>query len=70
MSNWIPVEERLPEVGGDYLICQQLKEGKEVVYSAFYDDIEKDFKTTDSNGWYKLKNITHWQRLPKPPKNT
>lgn len=57
-SQWISVEERLPDEQGRFLIVD--KEGQ--MNTAFY---------TPRFGWFshfRIKNITHWMPLPEAPK--
>ena len=57
-SEWISVEERLPDEQGHFLIVD--KEGQ--MNTAFY---------TPRFGWFshfRIKNITHWMPLPEAPK--
>lgn len=52
-EKWIPVAERLPEVGKDVLVYSE------------YDGVSIDYHGGDSFG-YAL--VTHWMPLPEPPK--
>lgn len=57
-SEWISVDERLPDEQGHFLIVD--KEGQ--MNTAFY---------TPRFGWFshfRIKNITHWMPLPEAPK--
>ena len=57
-SEWISVEERLPDEQGRFLIVD--KEGQ--MNTAFY---------SLRFGWFspvRIKNITHWMPLPEAPK--
>lgn len=56
-NRWIPVEERLPETKGDYLI---LREGK--VSICYY--------TGTRFGWGELSQITRWMKIPTLPKES
>lgn len=50
---WIPVEERLPDVGIEVLIYSE------------DDGVCVDYYGGDSFGYY---DVTHWMPLPEPPK--
>lgn len=50
---WIPVTERLPDVGIEVLIYSE------------DDGVCVDYYGGDSFGYY---NVTHWMPLPEPPK--
>ena len=57
-SEWISIDERLPDEQGRFLIVD--KEGQ--MNTAFY---------TPRFGWFshfRIKNITHWMPLPEAPK--
>lgn len=63
-QRWIPVSERLPEIGMRVLF-----------YNSFMKNIHKGWYSVDewvseSRVFYdgdKLKRITHWMPLPEPP---
>lgn len=62
MSEWIDVNERLPELNQDVLVC---KFGNSVMcYS---------HRITENGVWYGYgqsfgtKSVTHWMPLPPPP---
>lgn len=65
MSDWISVEERLPEEDGLVLIHTPSGDpDKPLVVTAWYDP--------SGRGWTQLPGqwidaITHWQPLPEPP---
>ena len=74
--DWIPVEERLPEVSGEYLVFMkyttELLKGRGnedvLVYSAYH----KKFNTWDSMDEETVERVaitvvTHWAELPEPP---
>lgn len=59
--SWISVKDRLPKKEGDYLVYALLgMEDSGITIKYFYD----------SKRWegYGGEWITHWRRLPKPPK--
>lgn len=68
MSEWIGVEDYLPEEGVTVLLC----EGGEVLNSAFRldsDDDGKFFASMTDNSAFDVSFFTHWMPLPEPPKN-
>lgn len=50
---WIPVTERLPDIGKDVLIYSK------------EDGVDVDYYGGDMFGYW---NVTHWMPLPEPPK--
>lgn len=62
---WIPVSERLPKDGGDYLVTLSLYVGgKEPVR-----EVRKDFYCILSKKWlYNNDDVTAWMPLPQPYK--
>ena len=50
---WIPVEERLPDIGIEVLVYSE------------DDGVCVDYYGGDSFGYY---DVTHWMPLPEPPK--
>ena len=50
---WIPVTERLPDIGIEVLVYSE------------DDGVCVDYYGGDSFGYY---DVTHWMPLPKPPK--
>ena len=66
-SEWISVEERLPEIGTRVLLCGRY-EGKGIIaYCAtgYFDGITyREHWGADING---TAEVTHWQPLPEPP---
>lgn len=51
--NWIDIKYKLPKNKGLYLVA---KAGSWVSFAHFID-----------NEFIKIKEITHWMELPKPP---
>ena len=66
-SGWIPVTERLPEVGSEVLVCFDFK-GKRSVYIAnFYRDgefhgLDDEYLTSEGR---KYRKAVAWQPLPE-----
>jgi len=64
MSEWISVEDRLPEKSGMF-------KGNVLVFDAQYGSIEIGWLFDDRSGFDSqcdLYNVTHWMPLPEPPK--
>ncbi len=62
MEEWISVEDRLPEIGVEVIVCDN------------YGDVYTDCLTKMNTAWAKHSryiidlHYTHWMPLPKPPK--
>lgn len=76
MSEWVSVDERLPEIGIDdyypYSSDMILITDGELVYYGQYEkspDFKECFINTDGNDYedFEIK-ITHWMHTPQPPK--
>ena len=65
VQEWIPVDDRLPEVGG-YVVCI----AKENPFSRFMPMVAK----IEKNGWVNpmteqyISEVTHWMPMPAQPK--
>ena len=65
VQEWIPVKDRLPEVGG-YVVCI----AKRNPFSRFMPMVAR----IEKNGWVNpiteqyISEVTHWMPLPEPPK--
>lgn len=68
MSDWIDVDERLPDKSGRYMVVHQtikpVKNKSTPVDIDRYDENEKawDFFTSGI-----MQKVTHWMPLPEPP---
>ena len=63
---WIPVEEKLPDKEGRYLVC----DGGDVLEAQFYLTgllRRPEWSTTDCYESEDLDHVTHWMPLPEPP---
>jgi hypothetical protein len=80
-SKWIPVTERLPEIGDSYLVVVKYKYDWETEYdidtdvATFYPydnpDAYIDNRWDTYNDWdegQQYIHITHWMPLPQAPK--
>lgn len=83
MSEWISVEDRLPELKDDSVLCYCARAisrtswptgGIDMVHiEEYFGDITDGL---DENGnqkytqWYKPQGITHWMPLPGPPNDS
>ena len=68
LSEWISVEDRLPE--GECLAVSMQKghSYKEMLVGYVYADAYSDTLYTAESDGEVLRNVTHWMPLPKPPK--
>lgn len=57
VQKWIPVAERLPEADGDYL-----------VWNNFHKAIVGHYWSKGRYFISKAVTVTHWMKLPEPPK--
>lgn len=62
-NGWISVKDRLPENDGLYIVCKAIKP-HQIVFEAHWKE-NKWLSVVKNN---QLDCITHWQSLPKPPK--
>lgn len=64
IQRWIPVTERLPEKGGNYLCIV-----KSCLFrGATYQMILGYDKGGFNDGCICMEDVTHWMPLPEPPK--
>lgn len=69
-SKWIPVSERLPEVGSEVLVCFDFKGKRSVYISHFYGDgefhgLDDEYLTPEGR---KYRKAVAWMLLPEPYK--
>ena len=69
IRHWIPVTERLPEVGKKILVFAY---GNDTLTARMQKRTENGHPVFECNGIFlemaKLGRITHWMPLPEPPK--
>lgn len=73
MSDWISVEDRLPESKDDSVLAYWADNGgMDMVHiQDYFDDITagiaEDGFTQLYTKWYISSGVTHWMPLPEPP---
>ena len=65
-GKWIPVDERLPNTFGEFIVCVQNADGRRFSDYADFDPYVKKWKTGLFCGEHD--KVTHWMPLPEPPK--
>ena len=66
MTDWIPVEDRLPTEDGEYLVTRSnYAETTHIVDVAIWYKSEKK-----NHGFHKANKVTAWMPLPEPYKRT
>lgn len=65
-SKWISVDDRLPDIDTEVLICTD----KGLYYDVAQYSGGKKFWTLERNPdcWVTVSGVTHWMPLPEPPK--
>ena len=57
-EEWIPVEEKPPEINQMVLVFQDYGDHNRYLVTKW---------TTEVNNFYEMNSITHWMPLPEPP---
>ncbi len=62
-QKWIPVEERLPEKNGKYIVflTNPVRNKSDNVFAIWYNEDDKEFETENS-----LDYVNAWMPLPEP----
>lgn len=65
---WIPVLEKVPEVGSEVLVCFDFKGNRSVYISHFYGDgefhgLDDEYLTTEGR---RYRKAVAWMPLPEP----
>mgnify|MGYP002515495347 FL=1 len=62
-QKWIPVEERLPEKNGKYLVflTNPVRNEQDNVFVIWYNEYDKEFETDNP-----LDYVKAWMPLPEP----
>ena len=69
IQKWISVEERLPELEEEVLVCDIDNDRNYKDVWSLEDDEDGGVVWAGKNGeWYSLDEVTHWMPLPEPPK--
>lgn len=66
VQGWVSVKDRLPKTSQQVLVFND-PYGDGYMDVVYYSAKFKAFNATDETDEYKLKNVTHWMPLPKPP---
>jgi hypothetical protein len=70
LKKWKSVNDRLPKLGGQYLVVENIGTGEyPIPYMAFFDTFEQEWYE-DIMMEHKMKSgaILFWTKLPEPPK--
>ena len=62
MSDWISVEDRLPDVDERVIFCTSYN--GYMIISSIVEGVSPE------NDWLALLGISHWHPIPDPPKDT
>ena len=66
LPRWIPVEERLPENWTSVIVHR--KDGGIFMWEYFDTSPTDECWIDDGMNVYSFYDVTHWMRLPEPPK--
>jgi hypothetical protein len=64
---WVPVEERLPEKSGHYLVTSEERQPE--VYRTWWfasDSVDQYGNPFKPNEWSTTRKVTAWMALPPP----
>ena len=65
MSEWISVEDHLPDDGGYVLVS----DGEDVFMGFKDDSFDGDFMNVEVGSMICIVDITHWQPMPEPSRS-
>lgn len=64
-SDWISVEDRLPEIGKRVMVCQSFNDGSTFTRMATRVKINQTDRWYDDDG-FEIEYVTHWQPIVLP----
>jgi hypothetical protein len=70
LKKWKSVNDKLPKLGGQYLIVENMGDGNyPIPYMAFFDTFEQEwYEDLMMENKMRSGSVLFWMKLPKPPK--